>query len=85
MACFALLCFVLQRGALICGLRGVLRDAHRLVDLYIGLLKFALLCFAVVCPLLMQCCDVFVLFRCSVFPMNPSDDASVPAMEHLSL
>ena len=56
MACFALLCFVLQRGDLICCLRVVLRDAHRLVDLYIGLLKFALLCFAVVCFVL-QCCD----------------------------
>ena len=85
MACFALLCFVLQRGALICCLRVVLRDAHRLVDLYIGLLKFALLCFAVVCFVL-QCCDSFVVFRCFVFfSMNPIDDASVPAMEHLSL
>ena len=84
MACFALLCFVLQRGALICCLRVVLRDAHRLVDLYIGLLKFASLCVAVVCFVL-QCCDVFVVFRRFVFSMNPSDDASVPAMEHLSL
>ena len=84
MACFALLCFVLQRGALICCLRVVLRDAHRLVDLYIGLLKFALLCFAVVCFVL-QCCDLLVVFRRFVLSMNPSDDASVPAMEHLSL
>ena len=84
MACFALLCFVLQRGALICCLRVVLRDAHRLVDLYIGLLKFALLCFAVVCFVL-QCCDLFVVFSPFLFSMNPSDDASVPAMEHLSL